>query len=269
MSSDYTDAIVGQRKLKELVANYNLTTLPRSIILLGDTGCGKHLLCDYIADKFQLKKYEVNSKLTPDQLENICNTPYPILCIFNLGTLDLKFQFSLLKTLEEPRSNFFAVCISTGSAQVLPTLLNRCQLWTFSSYSREELSVFIDSKNSAKKDLLLDMFHTPGQLKEAQSSDIDSMSSIAYNIIYKIKNASLPNILSISDKIAFKNEKGKHNLDLFVRTLEYCILKVIQRDSTKIYLQMFEEIIRLRSKLLLSINKQHTFEGFLMALKGM
>lgn len=268
MSSDYTDAIVGQQELKDYICTHDLTTFPHSIIFLGDIGCGKHLFCDYIANRFQLEKVEINNKLTPDQLEEIYNRTYPTLCVFNLGTLDPKFQFSLLKTLEEAKPNLFMICLSSSVSQVLPTLLNRCQKWVFSNYGREELEAFVDSKYTSKKDLLLDIFHTPGQVKEAQYFDIDSMVSLADNIIHRIGKASLPNILSISDKIAFKGEKDKFNLDLFVRVLEYSILKTVKVNSDPLYLKLFNEVIQLRPRLTLSINKQYMFESFLMTLKG-
>lgn len=268
MSSDYTDAIVGQQELKGYVCAHDLTTFPHSIIFLGDIGCGKHLFCDYIADKFQLEKVEIDTKLTPDQLEEIYSRAYPTLCVFNLETLDSKFQFSLLKTLEEARPNLFMICLSSNVSQVLPTLLNRCQKWIFSNYSREELESFIDSKYISKRDLLLDIFHTPGQVKEAQYFDVDSMVSLADNIVHRIGKASLPNILSISDKIAFRGEKDKFNLDLFVRVLEYCILRTVKVDGDPLYLKLFNEIIQLRPRSALSINKQYMFESFLMSLKG-
>ena len=52
MSADFQNAIIGQTKLLNKINALNIDSLPHSILMIGDLGCGKHTLCKYIANKF-------------------------------------------------------------------------------------------------------------------------------------------------------------------------------------------------------------------------
>ena len=40
--------MIGQKKLLEKLNTYDLDKFPRSLLLLGEKGSGKHLICDYV-----------------------------------------------------------------------------------------------------------------------------------------------------------------------------------------------------------------------------
>jgi len=67
---------------------------------------------------------------------------------------------SLLKSLEEPRPGTYFILISSQSSQLLPTIVSRCQVWTFHELSATELKQVMeqiieeDELSDEAKDLL-------------------------------------------------------------------------------------------------------------------
>ena len=55
MPANFQNAIIGQTKLINRINSFTIDSLPHSILMIGDLGCGKHTLCKYIADKFGLE----------------------------------------------------------------------------------------------------------------------------------------------------------------------------------------------------------------------
>ena len=48
-----------------------IDALPKSLILLGEFGSGKHLISEYISSKFNLTSIDITNDLTYDTLEDI------------------------------------------------------------------------------------------------------------------------------------------------------------------------------------------------------
>ena len=53
-----------QRKLNAILENLTMSTLPRSLILLGDRGCGKHTLVKELSEKLSLEVVDITDSLT-------------------------------------------------------------------------------------------------------------------------------------------------------------------------------------------------------------
>lgn len=256
----------GQPRLISLINSLTLQDFPHTLLLLGERGCGKHLLCSYIANKFGLEMSELDNKITVDDVENILQNSTPTLYFVDLeGTLP-KVQNTLLKILEEPPENALFVCINTGTFNILPTLLNRCCRWLFEPYSKEILLKFIKEENS-KTDLLLEIAHTPGQVIAYQEYPLLDELQLATNIIDKIGIASYSSVLNIAEKISFKEGDGKFELHSFLAILNKCFLDKIREDSSPKYLDAFKLLANLPERLNFSIVKQRAFEEFLFNLK--
>ena len=266
MYPDNKNALIGQTQINNRLANLTLKNLPHSILLIGEEGCGKHTLCKIIADKFDLQLKELDNNINQEDIDNIVFKPYLCLYFINLDNAIPKLQNNLLKFLEEPISNIYIICITSNINNVLPTLSNRCQRWYFEKYAKEELKKFIT--NSTNEDLILKIFDTPGQIIKGQDHPLQEMENLANTMIDRIAGASVSNILSISDnKIAWKNEQDKFNINIFLKVLEETILEKIKNNDDKKYYNIFHLINNLKSKLNLCISQQQTFEGFLMELK--
>ena len=55
--------IIGQDSLISKINNLTLDSFPRSIILVGEKGSGKHLICSYISQKFELDVIDISLSL--------------------------------------------------------------------------------------------------------------------------------------------------------------------------------------------------------------
>ena len=63
MPTDFQNAIIGQTKLLNKINKLTLNTLPHSLLFIGEYGCGKHLICNYIANKFNLELNKLDNNV--------------------------------------------------------------------------------------------------------------------------------------------------------------------------------------------------------------
>ena len=207
--------IIGQEKICSLIDNLSLDSFPRSLMLVGARGGGKHLICDYIANKFRLTSIDLTDSLELETIEEIYNRVEPYLYTIRINEITVKEENVILKFLEEPLKNSFIVLIAETDNGILQTILNRCQIWYLQNYKREYLKTFLESDN----EFILEIAQTPGQVKELNSCSFDGMIELADKIIDKIQIAGISNTLTLSNKVGFKNERGTFDGKLFVEIL--------------------------------------------------
>lgn len=260
--------VLYQDHLIDLIDRSSIDTLPKSLILLGDYGSGKHLISNYISLKFNLISIDITDNLNYENLEEINSRVEPYLYIINSSNISIKEQNTILKFVEEPLKNSFIVILCENKNQLLDTVLNRCQIWELKKYNQDELRHFITG-NPDNLDLMLKVAKTPGQIKELDDAKLKDMFDLAYKIIDKISNATLPNTLSIADKLAFKNEKDKLNVYMFVKVLNECFLsRIIESDNDKLFAAYSITNKFLNDQYIANINKRHLFENYLIRLRN-
>lgn len=207
--------VIGQEKICNLIQSATLDDFPRSLMLVGARGGGKHLICKYIADKFGLITVDLTDQLDLETIEELYNRVEPYLYIIRVNEISVKEENTILKFLEEPLKNSFIVLIAETDMGILQTILNRCQIWHLQNYTREYLSTFIDGGS----EYILEIANTPGQVIELSKTDFSSMIELADKIIDKISVASITNTLTLSNKVGFKNDPDKPDVKLFVDVL--------------------------------------------------
>lgn len=155
--------MIGQEKLIQQFNNFSIDTLPHSIILLGKYGSGKHLFSSLIAQQFNLKLNNIEDKINLELLEQINQEIEPVLCVIEGTKLTVKEQAVLLKFIEEPLSNIFIMIIGESTANILDTIINRCQIYRMAEYNVELLKTFCP-ENILQDNLLFTIADTPGKL---------------------------------------------------------------------------------------------------------
>lgn len=258
--------IVGQDSLLSKINRYTLDSWPNSCIFLGDVGCGKHTLVKFISDKFNLLQYNLTPILNQETIEEIYERPELRLYYIEAEKTTIRQQNMLLKLIEEPPKNVFIVIICESLSQVLTTIKNRCQLFEFSAYTKELLSKFITESECSQ--YILDIASTPGQVINYQSYNIKDLIELSEKIFTKISSASFSNTLSISNKIAFKDERDKINIELFSKILNKTITNMITYNTTdNVYYHMFLLVQRFMSDLrAANVDKRYLFDNFLCKL---
>lgn len=257
--------IIGQEALCERIDRCNLDTFPHTLMLVGSKGSGRHSLCNYVANKFNLITVDITDNLTQEVIDQLNERVEPYLYIIRINDISVKEENTILKFLEEPLNNSFIILIAETDNGILQTILNRCQIWHLKNYNKETLSTFLTVDNP----LILNIANTPGQVIELCSVPIQDMIELADKMITKIDIASISNTLTITDKIAWKDEKNKLNLDLFIKVLLSRIEKAIENNKDTRLFNFYMCTSTLNRNLRLpNVEKKYLFDKYLIEVRA-
>ena len=255
--------MIGQDNLVSKLKSYSIATLPHSILLLGEQGCGKHTLTKELANHFDIDLVDISNDITLDTLIEISDKPIPTQYLIDCSVLTDKHQNILLKCLEEPSMYAYFVLLSVNKAMILPTIANRCVSFEFEPYTRDVLSQFVD------KDVhVLDVCTTPGQVLSLHSDDLSKLKLLCIDIVTKIQKANYSNTLSIVKKINLKDEYDKYDINVFFNVLLMTIYELYQKcPQCKSLLPMYNLVLDYKKRLRdARLNKELFMENFLTAL---
>ena len=258
--------IFEQYKIYNRIDNLTIDTLPRTLLLLGEFGCGKHTIVEHIGNTFNLEIEDISDILTIETIDNISMRVEPKIYLIDNSKLTIRNENVILKFLEEPLKNAFIILIAESKYSIIPTVWNRCQVWEFEGYSKEYLETFID-ENNKDKDIILRVANTPGKVKLYQTYPVSDMMALADKIFKNMSNANFANALTLSRFIAFKNEKDKYDFKLFLDVLLEASIQCCRDKMVKCF-----EAYKLTSKLntdkyIFNIDKKALFEHYLIELK--
>lgn len=258
--------MIGQQKLLTQLHNYSIDTFPRSVMLLGENGIGKHTLAKYIStDILHLPLVDISENISHEYISQIYLNPNPLIYLIDLNKMTEKESNVLLKLIEEPIATSFLILIADSKNAVLNTVLNRCIIFELNQYSREELKEF--TKGCANEELILNIVRTPGKIINLNLDNFNDLYSLGTTIVQRLKSASYLNTLSIANKINYKDEYNKFDFDLFFDVLLYCaandFLTNKNPSSYKIYLSTSEYYKKMLDK---RLNKELFMTNFLSNL---
>ena len=258
--------MIGQDNLVSKLKSYSITTLPHSILLLGEQGCGKHTLTKELANYFGIDLVDISNDITLDTLIEISDKPIPTMYLIDCSVLTDKHQNILLKCLEEPSMYAYFVLLSVNKAMLLQTIANRCVSFEFEPYTKEVLAQFVQDDAS-----VLSVCTTPGQVLSLHSGDLANLDVLCDTIVTKIGSANYPNTLSIVKKINLKDEYDKYDINVFFNTLLHKIYTKIcnKQDnivSNKLF-EMYNLVLDYKKRLRdARLNKELFLENFLTTL---
>lgn len=256
--------MVGQKVLLETIDRlFQEKKFPRTLLLEGEYGCGKHTIANMISNKLGISLIDISDKLTLETIEQIMLSPLPFVYLIDSSDMTIKEQNIILKFLEEPLKNAYIVLLCESKQRLLPTVLNRCYCLTFESYSIDELRTFLETDNQ----LVLKYATTPGRVIQLQNLDLDSMVDLSNKIFLKITLANYSNVLTIPDKLCFSKEPdGK----LDFKTFSYILINIASElySQNQLCFNAYKLTDEFYNNLSISnINKKQLFEHFLVELK--
>lgn len=209
-------SIIGQDRLVNQIDQHSIYTLPHSIILCGEEGSGRHLLCQRMAANLGLDLRELTGKINHEFVLDEFVDSQPHMLLFTGDMLQERDQNTILKLIEEPGENIFITILVECLDILLPTVRNRCQVWTLDGYSKDALKSFL---TNGDENLILSLATTPGQVLRFQELPLQDMLELATKIADSLDRASLPNTLTITDRLGFKEEKNKFGYKYFSKVL--------------------------------------------------
>lgn len=260
-------SMVGQRNLLQQLNILTLSTMSQSIMLVGEYGCGKHTVVKILADKFGVELIDISSNINHDCIEQIVSCNIPTFYLISGEEITERQEGVLLKFLEEPPSNAFIFVLTENENSVLPTIKNRCHIYKFDKYSKDELCKF------SEKEQIKDFYkiaNTPGKVLNYSKCNMSEVIDYCNRILTQVKVANFPNVLTISNRIDFKNElQDKFDYNLFLDVLLYCSVELVKSNADYINVLYYKETIKLITDLksVLYIDKIKRFENYLCTLK--
>ena len=228
--------MIGQAKLLAKLKSYSLATLPHSILLLGEQGCGKHTLVKELEKHYKMSAIDISESLELETLQDINTCANSHFYIIDMNKINEKQQNVILKFLEEPTSNTYIVLLSTSKSILLETIINRCVVFEFAPYSSNELMQFLPFEEGVE--VLVEYCHTPGQVLSTSIEKIKSLVDFCDNIAQNVGKARFPNIFKISTKFN-KEDENSFDVDLFYNVLLERLYRSFSETQNVVYKDMY------------------------------
>ena len=127
--------MVGQESLVKIFEGHIAeNSIPRTVLLSGEWGSGKHTFVKEFAAKIGYDIIDITDCISLEKIQEAQLSPYPNIYIINCDEISVKEQNMLLKFLEEPLKNAYIFLLSSCKQKLLPTVVNRCRVYSFSNY---------------------------------------------------------------------------------------------------------------------------------------
>jgi DNA polymerase-3 subunit delta' len=187
--------------------------------------------------------------------------------IIDCSKLTVKNENVILKFLEEPLKNSFIILKAESRYSIIPTVLNRCQVWEFESYPQEYLDSLISTYGFGDKNIVTEVANTPGKINEYKDHPISEMIALANKVFNSMPVANFANALTIGRFIAFKNEKDKYDFNLFLSILLVISKRLVMNGHPRGY-EVYDLTRKLNNnKYLFSADKKSLFDNYIIELK--
>lgn len=262
--------IIGQTNIINNINSIkSLGNLPKSIIISGESGSGRHTIYNYICDKFKLEQETITYELSLEILNSMYNVSIPKIYLIDLDTLSEnkrldRFQNTLLKFIEEPPEFAWIVIITHTTNILLETVLNRCRILTMQPYSISELHDISLEHNKNFSDDELQLLKTPANVISLSIDDINEIKKLAQNIIDNMHKANISNALSLTHKLVDKSI----NIYLFINIFTELLYKYyICTYNNKYYQALILSKDLQRNLYVLNINKSLLIDNYILNLK--
>ena len=235
--------MIGQEKLLAKLKSYDLSTLPHSILLTGEAGCGKHTLAKELAGYFHMELKDITDSVTLETLSDIRMRAVPAMYLISATDLTEKEQNALLKFVEEPSPYAYILILGESRYALLDTLVNRCVEYAFDRYTAEDLKSFL-GEDVAKADEIVGVCTTPGQVR-AVVGNYDKMVAAAAGMADKdvFQRATFSNLLNFVDnKINYKDEYDKFDFTIYLRLLKREMMKYYSRTKSPLTYSLYNKV---------------------------
>lgn len=259
--------MIGQNKLIYRLNSYTFEDFPRSNLLIGEKGCGKHTLIKTMCDKFGITMVEMTYSISDEYISSLYTKPEPAVYVIDINALArtgryLNKENAILKFVEEPPMNAFIFILVEYDSQIIETIKNRCIVWAFTPYSLKTLKEIKDLDS----DLIYSLLNTPGKLLEyekEEGEDYSQLINICKLIIENINKANISNTLSLDRHLKI------FSLEDFLKCLKLLLYNNYKESNfNEKYWAAFEltnEFIK--KSVILNINENQMFDEYLLRLK--
>lgn len=259
--------IIGQANLLKKLDSYNINTLPKALLLIGEEGCGKKVMSKYLADRLNLKLVNIKEKLDPDKIieyQYCINRTMFVIDLRDFLTKEGKNQNNFLKFIEEPGKNAYIVLLANSEVGILPTILNRCTKLYFESYTIEELkkSQWLTPKDN---DLLYKVCRTPGQLQAVSEEELNKAKELCELVLNTVSQKTYAETLGLLKYINDKKHEDRVSLLVFLNTLIYLSYEKYVNTQDNIALIIYKHTTQaLQNYIMAALLEEHLIINLLL-----
>ena len=254
------NAVIGQEKLVKALEGYTLETAPKTILFLGQSGCGKSWIANAFAKQLDLEVVVVQPDSTAEKLIEYYQCPINKMYLIDLKDIVEKDQNKFLKFIEEPSKTMNIILMAESTVGILPTILNRCVKYVFEPYTPEQLKQF-DWAVNCSEEIAYEICKTPGQLLELSADNLDQALGLCRAIVSSVDKANYANTLSIITKINLKDDAKKIDFKLFFDLMTYAAFDDYKKNNNELSFKIYLYTIRQQAK---ALNINAAKEAFLL-----
>ena len=254
------NAVIGQEKLVKALEGYTLETAPKTILFLGQSGCGKSWIANAFAKQLDLEVVVVQPDSTAEKLIEYYQCPINKMYLIDLKDIVEKDQNKFLKFIEEPSKTMNIILMAESTVGILPTILNRCVKYVFEPYTPEQLKQF-DWAVNCSEEIAYEICKTPGQLLELSADNLDQALGLCKAIISSVDKANYANTLSIITKVNLKDDAKKIDFKLFFDLMTYAAFDDYKKNNNELSFKIYLYTIRQQAK---ALNINVAKEAFLL-----
>lgn len=254
------NAVIGQEKLVKALEGYTLETAPKTILFLGQSGCGKSWIANAFAKQLDLEAVVVQPDSTAEKLIEYYQCPINKMYLIDLKDIVEKDQNKFLKFIEEPSKTMNIILMAESTVGILPTILNRCVKYVFEPYTPEQLKQF-DWAVNCSEEIAYEICKTPGQLLELSADNLDQALGLCRAIVSSVDKANYANTLSIVTKINLKDDAKKIDFKLFFDLMTYAAFDDYKKNNNELSFKIYLYTIRQQAK---ALNINVAKEAFLL-----
>ena len=254
------NAVIGQEKLVKALEGYTLDTAPKTILFLGQSGCGKSWIANAFAKQLDLEVVVVQPDSTAEKLIEYYQCPINKMYLIDLKDIVEKDQNKFLKFIEEPSKTMNIILMAESTVGILPTILNRCVKYVFEPYTPEQLKQF-DWAVNCSEEIAYEICKTPGQLLELSADNLDQALGLCRAIVSSVDKANYANTLSIVTKINLKDDAKKIDFKLFFDLMTYAAFDDYKKNNNELSFKIYLYTIRQQAK---ALNINVAKEAFLL-----
>ena len=254
------NAVIGQEKLVKALEGYTLETAPKTILFLGQSGCGKSWIANAFAKQLDLEVVVVQPDSTAEKLIEYYQCPINKMYLIDLKDIVEKDQNKFLKFIEEPSMYMNIILMAESTVGILPTILNRCVKYVFEPYTPEQLKQF-DWAVNCSEEIAYEICKTPGQLLELSADNLDQALGLCRAIVSSVDKANYANTLSIVTKINLKDDAKKIDFKLFFDLMTYAAFDDYKKNNNELSFKIYLYTIIQQAK---ALNINVAKEAFLL-----
>ena len=179
---------------------------------------------------------------------------------------------ALLKVTEEPPQNAYFILTCESLDNLLQTIRSRGVTYMLEPYTYEDKCDYLASHkqlSEGDEEFVLTVASNLGEIAELLTTDIPAFRDYVNLVIDNIAEVSDSNAFKVGEKINFKDDEGKFDLQLFLRAfIALCVDRMMSSDFPLMYANAVaitgDTLQELRIR---GINKQMTFDKWLLNIR--